>query len=92
MADVEFHIKAMDTDVKAELKVGGRTCECTGCHHFFTGLAPFDRHQISGEDDVYCRTPDEMRAIGMVQNKHRVWQYGQSKEQLGKGALEEAVG
>jgi hypothetical protein len=82
MTSAEFDLAEVDKDVKAELKTGGRACECTGCGAFFGGLSGFDRHQISGEDDVYCRTADEMRAIGMVQNKHGVWLYGQSKQQL----------
>jgi hypothetical protein len=37
---------------------------------------------VNSEEVLRCYTPDEMRTIGMVQNKYGVWQYGLSKKQL----------
>ncbi len=69
----------VDKSVKAELKIGGRACQCAECGLFFTGVKPFDRHQIwAGEGkrgNVVCLTPTEMLAAGMGRNIHGVWQY-----------------
>jgi hypothetical protein len=56
------------------------------CNLFFTGIAPFDRHLIGFTDR--CRTPEQMREIGMVTNEHGVWMYGLSLEEVkaAKGA------
>lgn len=75
---------ALDTDVKPELRTGSRTCQCTGCSLYFSGVEPFDRHHIKDREDgdVICRTPTEMLAIGMEVGKWGVWKTGQSKKQL----------
>jgi hypothetical protein len=71
-------MSGIDTDVKPELRVGGRTCQCAECELFFTGVYPFDLHLATEDDnqDLRCLTPDEMRALGMTTNKHGVWQRG----------------
>lgn len=69
-----------DWDAKPELRVGGQTCECAGCGLFFTGVKPFDRHQLDDDNGVICRTETQMLAIGMVANKHGVWSYGIPKK------------
>ncbi len=64
-----------DRSVKAELKNGSPTCECTMCNLYFTGPDVFDRHLIAG---IKCRTPEQMIAKGMTANEHGVWQRGVS--------------
>ena len=85
------HLVDSDKSVKAELRVGSRTCQCTVCDLFFTGEASFDRH-LSGQDEGNsdCRSPLQMLAIGMTQNVHGVWQFGKSKKQLEREAEEAA--
>lgn len=69
----------IDWDVTPVLKPGGRTCECTVCGLFFTGVTPFDRHFLG--EGKRCRTPQEMLSIGMTSNRHGVWSTGTSKRQ-----------
>jgi hypothetical protein len=71
-----------DRSVKAELRVGSPTCQCSMCDLFFTGISPFDKHQTEAGG---CRTPDQMRAIGMVTNEHGVWQKGVSAKKAEAG-------
>ena len=70
-----------DNDAKAELKVGGRTCQCGDCGEFFTGESSFTRHLMAlGTDHVGCRTPKAMLAIGMQRNSNGVWMFGVPKK------------
>lgn len=72
--------RTLDTAVKPALKVGSSVCQCALCNLFFTGVAPFDRHLLGFTDK--CRTPKQMRAIGMVTNKHGVWMYGKDLQDM----------
>jgi hypothetical protein len=78
------NLEGANKDTRAELRVGTRTCQCSGCGLFFTGVWPFDRHLVTDEEggEPLCQTPEEMQQIGMVANKYGVWQYGQSKKLL----------
>jgi hypothetical protein len=78
MADTR-HDVVTDWDVTPTLKPYGRTCQCSGCSLYFTGVTPFDRHFMG--IGKRCRTPEEMLAIGMTANKHGVWATGTSKRQ-----------
>lgn len=72
--------EGVDNSVKKELKPGSRTCQCGSCDEFFTGVQPSDRHLVSNERNPNipprCLRPAEMRALGMIQNVHGVWQTG----------------
>lgn len=57
-------------DAKPVLRVGGRNCQCAVCGEYFSGVATFDRHLVGTSK---CRTPDEMYALGMLQNQFSVW-------------------
>lgn len=71
-----------DTKARPVLKVGGSVCECTICGLFFTGPTAFDKHF---KNVAYqCRTPEQMRAVGMIENPHGVWERGISAEKLAK--------
>lgn len=74
------NLATVDKAVRPELRPGSRTCQCPTCDLYFTGLQPFDRHLVSDEDGriLRCLSVDEMHSIGMVRNRHGVWQYGQS--------------
>jgi hypothetical protein len=80
-ADKPKRMPPTDRSVKPRLTNGSPTCECTMCGLFFTGPDPFDRHQfeLSGK----CRTPEQMRKLGMVTNEHGVWQRGVSPNKRG---------
>ena len=60
---------------KAELKPGTNTAQCSLCQLYFTGVRPFDEHQIWNSDwtEVRCLTPKEMLAGGMTVNVHGVY-------------------
>lgn len=49
------------------LRPGSRMCHCSVCHHTFTGVAPFDRHQPSRHG---CRHPAD---VGLIRNSRGVW-------------------
>lgn len=66
-----------DRSIKAELRVGSRTCQCSMCGRFFGSPYPFDRHLIDESDR--CRDEDAMRKIGLWQNEHGVWLSGGAK-------------
>lgn len=67
-------MSGIDRSVKAELRVGTRTCQCADCGAFFTGVEGFDLHMVG--DDLRCLSPAEMRRIGMTVNEHGVWARG----------------
>ncbi len=71
------NLRDIDNAVKPELKIGSRVCQCAECGLYFTGVAPFDRHQVwmGAGDQSLCLSPTEMLAAGMGRNKHGVWQY-----------------
>lgn len=55
-------------------------CRCAACGEYFqSGESTFLRHRIGDHatDTRTCRTPDEMRAIGMFQIGG-YWQFGES--------------
>lgn len=64
-----------DRSKKAQLAIGSRTCQCSMCDLYFAGPTVFDKHF---KNMAYqCRTPEEMEAIGMTQNEHGLWSWGQ---------------
>ena len=74
---VAFNIADTDKEARAQLKNGGRVCQCAECGQYFNGIAPFDRHlQNMGTDHVTCSTVAQMRQLGMVHNIHGVWSVG----------------
>lgn len=64
---------------------GQKLEHCTLCHHTFTSTVAGDKHEVGSyaEGTRRCRTPDEMRAAGMGQNRRGHWV---SKRQ--KGAIQ----
>jgi hypothetical protein len=81
MQDTTQGSNVIDSAIRPEFKIGGRACQCAGCGLWFTGVAPFDRHQLDDDTGIKCRTVKDMRDIGMVTNKYDVWQMGVSKKQ-----------
>lgn len=75
------NLRDVDNAVKPELKVGSRVCQCGACGLYFTGVAPFDKHQVwvtggnNKSGNIVCLSPTEMLAAGMGRNKYGVWQY-----------------
>ena len=69
-----------DQSAKPRLKEGSPVCQCTICNLFFSAPSAFDKHLIGLSDK--CRSPHQMRAIGMVQNEHGVWLVGISRKAL----------
>lgn len=61
---------------------GLRIEHCTECHETFSGSTSGDRHRIGehhithGPDRRRCRTPEEMRKLGMEQNSRGQWTNG----------------
>lgn len=63
-----------DTSSKPVLRPGSPVCQCSMCNLFFAGPDVFDRHLLGFHDK--CRTPEQMRAKGMLTNAHGVWMRG----------------
>lgn len=63
--------KPADSSIKAELRNGRRTCQCSMCGRFFGSPYPFDKHLIDESDK--CRDDAAMLKIGLWQNEHGVW-------------------
>lgn len=70
------NVAAMDDPV---LPPGSALCWCPACRQMFARIGGFDKHRIGDFRDGSkrgtrrCRTPDEMRAAGMVQNVKGHW-------------------
>jgi hypothetical protein len=48
---------------------GSRRSHCAGCHHTFSGLSAFDRHQTLNGGNI-CHAPD---ARGLIRRPDGVW-------------------
>ena len=56
------------------MKLAGNRCQCAGCGLYFRSAHAFDKHRTGRHGiDRRCRTEDEMRAAGMVQNERGIW-------------------
>jgi hypothetical protein len=52
---------------------GGLACHCCSCHHSFTGVEAFDRHQTIENGTVICRDPATFTMNGKpLFSTHRV--------------------
>ena len=49
--------------------------QCAACNLFFNRVSIFDKHRTGSHDKHTrrCRTIEEMKIHGMVQNKRGVW-------------------
>ena len=55
-------------------KLTGDHNECPGCGLYFNSTVAFDKHRTGAFGiDRRCRTPEEMRAAGMVLNQDGWW-------------------
>jgi len=56
------------------MKLTGRRNQCQGCKQYFNSTTAFDLHR-TGKHGVNrrCRTPEEMRDIGMLINSAGFW-------------------
>ena len=50
---------------------GSRRSHCAGCHHTFTSVSAFDRHQTLN-DGSHCHDPAER---GLIQRPDGVWRH-----------------
>ena len=46
-----------------------RRCTCVACNEQFNSLHAYQRHRVA----FRCRTPEQMRALGMMQGKNGLW-------------------
>ncbi len=61
-------------DVLVErMRLTDHRCQCAGCREYFNSTAAFDKHRTGHGAERRCRTPEEMRAIGMSQNPQGWW-------------------
>jgi hypothetical protein len=55
-------------------KLTGDHNQCPGCGLYFNSTHAFDKHRAGAFGvDRRCRTPDEMLAVGMVENAGGWW-------------------
>lgn len=60
--------------------VTGSMCRCSGCGHTFGGEKGFDLHRVGSyaepgqfHSSRRCRSSDELKTTGMVQDKRGIW-------------------
>ena len=56
------------------MKLSGTRNQCSGCDEYFNSNTAFEKHR-TGKHGVNrrCRTPDEMRSLGMFINIYGYW-------------------
>jgi hypothetical protein len=56
------------------MKLSGSRNQCQGCKEYFNSNWAFDKHR-TGEYGLNrrCRSPEEMKTIGMQLNAHGFW-------------------
>ena len=55
------------------MKLTHHRCQCAGCREYFNSTLAFDKHRTGVGAARRCRTPEEMRSIGMSQNPQGWW-------------------
>ena len=51
------------------MKLTGDRCRCAHCNEFFNSQTAFEKHRIARQ----CRTPGQMKALGMTVNASGFW-------------------
>ncbi len=56
------------------MKLAGEKNQCQACKAYFKSNTGFDKHRTGSHGaERRCRTPDEMRAVGMSVNSEGWW-------------------
>lgn len=55
------------------MKLTGNRNQCQVCKQYFNSSNAFTKHRTGDFNNRRCRTPDEMRAMGMVLPDHGFW-------------------
>jgi len=66
------------------MQLTGNRNQCQGCKEYFNSNFAFDKHRTGHPGvDRRCRTPDEMKSLGMSKNPAGFWM-SETREQREK--------